>query len=162
MAACSITRRQKASAGSSAAVVSRMENGTPNFAQASEAIGSQEHPTTILKRNSKEAFDALLSMLGCTGHVQAVQIFCGRVEYHRIVDWRRGRCAIPKWAFAYLATLLRQRASVLLDGAALGDNPPYVSPGPAGTIRQWNARRAALKEKPANAAGQGDGDLSED
>ena len=130
-----------------------MENGTPNIAQAESSDASQIHPIAVLKRNSKEAFDALLAMLGASGHIEAVQIFCGRVEYHKIVDWRRGRCAIPKWAFAYLATLLRQRASVLLDGAALGDNPPYVSPGPAGTIRHWNARRAALLAEKKKAGG---------
>lgn len=126
-----------------------MENEAQNLERGTERDARQSHPTRPGKLEAKETFEALLTMLGVASHIDAVQLFVGRVPYHTIVDWRRGRHAIPQWAFGYLATLLRQRASVLLNGAEIGDNPPSTARGQGshGNILAWNKRRAALKNK---------------
>jgi hypothetical protein len=132
-----------------------MENGTPKLAQASADDTSPEYRATLAKQVARESFEALLTMLGASSHGDVVQLFAGRVEHHTVVDWRRRRRAVPRWAWGYLATLLRQRAGVLLTGAEIAENPPMVAPGQGShrNIAAWNARRAALKAKMKEGAG---------
>lgn len=132
-----------------------MESGTPNSAQASADDGLQIHPAQSAKQVTKHAFETMLTMLGARGHSDAVQLFDARVPYHTIVDWRRGRATIPRWALGYLATLCEQRASVFLSGAALGKNAPTLPAGRGShrNIAAWNARRAALATKKKEAGG---------
>ncbi len=138
-----------------------MENGTSNLPQSSEADASQSHPAKSPRQVSVEAFEALLTMLGVSRHIDVVQLFVGRIPYQMVQDWRRGRCAIPQWAWGYLATLCRQRANVLLRGVEIGNNPPYPSRGQGShrNIAKWNARRAAEKKKASESAGPKSNDL---
>lgn len=126
-----------------------MKTESQNFERAESADAPQEHPLKLAKQVSRDNFEALLLMLGASTHVDVVQLFVGRVPYHTVIDWRRGKATIPRWAYAYLATLCRERASVFLNGAALGDNPPDIPRGQGShrNIVAWNKRRAALAAK---------------
>ena len=130
-----------------------MENGTQNLARAESANARQEHPAKLAKQVTRDNFEALLIMLGASSHQDVVQLFAGRVVYFTVVDWRRGKATIPKWALGYLATLCRQRASVFLTGAEMADRSP-VAPTGRGSHRNivaWNKRRAALAAKKKEA-----------
>lgn len=129
-----------------------MENGTPNLARDQVADAPQEHRDRSPKQVTMHAFETMLVMLGATTHTDAVQLFTGRVPYFTIVDWRRGKATIPRWALGYLATLCEQRASVFLSGAALGNNAPTLPAGRGShrNIVAWNQRRFAEKKKGAD------------
>ena len=121
-----------------------MQNGTPNLAQAERADAPQEHPTKSAKQVTRDNFETLVRMLGASSHNDVVQLFVGRVPYFTVIDWRRGKATIPRWALGYLATLCRQRAGVLLTGAEIGDKTPVAPTGRGShrNIARWNERRA--------------------
>ena len=121
-----------------------MENGTTNLAQAEIGDASQEHPVKLAKQVTRENFETLVTMLGASSHADIVQLFVGRVPYFTVIDWRRGKATIPRWALGYLATLCRQRASVFLMGAEIGDKTPVAPTGRGShrNITKWNEQRA--------------------
>jgi len=97
----------------------------------------------LARQESKRSFEMMLIRLGVGGHSAAVQLFGGRVNYTQMVDWRRGRALIPQWAFDFLATMLRSRATADLELAELCRKPrkhSAVEPTPQQRKRPLNPR----------------------
>jgi hypothetical protein len=137
-----------------------MLEGTQNPPQAGIGDASQEYRPKLDRHQSKELFEAVLIRLGVgASHSDVERFFNGRARYTAIVDWRRGRARLPRWAWSYMAAMLRNSSAAdarFADQCELADGSTGMGGRP--NILKWNARRA--KEKPANVAGLSDGDLS--
>jgi hypothetical protein len=127
-----------------------MLEGTQNLAQASAADVSQEHHESLSRQEAIALFEALCFRLGAVSPADIVQLFCARISYHKVIDWRRGHHKIPLWAWEYLSAMLDARADADKAMAARGRKAPAMAPGRGShnNIDAWNARRAKEKAAP--------------
>lgn len=124
-----------------------------NLERGGERDAPQSHHESLSRQEATALFESLLLRLGAATQADAVQLFCARVPYRTMIDWRRGRHRVPQWAWDYLATMLEARADADKAMAARGRKAPAMAPGQGShrNIVAWNKRRATLAAKKKEA-----------
>jgi hypothetical protein len=126
-----------------------MDDGTRNSAPSSESIAPKGYRNSAASQEASGLFKALLQRLGAARQADAARLFAARASYLQVLDWRRGRHAIPLWVWQHLSSAFEARANDDHAAAARARKAPTApGQGSHNNIAKWNARRFAEKKKP--------------